>query len=254
MKRFQDKVVVISGASSGIGLDIAQRFYEEGAILALCSRSVERVNQAAAKYAALPDPRILTMSADMKSVADIRRFVQAAIDKFGHADILVNNAGVSFPKPTLMVTEEDWDTTINTNLKGYFFLAQAVAENMIAQGVQGAIVNIGSVNSVTVVVGQACYASTKAGVSQMTRSLGREWARNGIRVNCVAPGSIPAECNRVMYSDPAVLKNMCDKIPMGRRGLPKEISDAVLYLASDAASYITGQTLFVDGGLTLVQG
>lgn len=254
MERFQDKVVVISGASSGIGLDIAQRFYEEGANLALCSRSVERVNQATAKYATLPDPRILTMSADMKSVADIRRFVQAVIDKFGYIDILVNNAGVSFPKPTLMVTQEDWDITIDTNLKGYFFLAQAVAGNMIAQGVRGAIVNIGSVNSVTVVVGQACYASTKAGVSQMTRSLGREWAGNGIRVNCVAPGSIPAECNRVMYSDPAVLKNMCDKIPMGRRGVPKEISDAVLYLASDAASYITGQTLFVDGGLTLVQG
>ena len=103
-------------------------------------------------------------------------------------------------------------------------------------------------------MGQACYAATKAGVSQMTRSLGREWARIDIRVNCVAPGSIPAECNRVMYSDPEVLRAMSEKIPMGRRGVPKEISDAVMYLASDAASYITGQTLFVDGGLTLVQG
>ena len=95
--------------------------------------------------------------------------------------------------------------------------------------------------------------STKAGISQMTRSL-VENGLAGFRVNCVAPGSIPAECNRVMYSDPVVLKTMCEKIPMGRRGIPKEISDAVLYLASDAASYITGQTLFVDGGLTLVQG
>ena len=190
----------------------------------------------------------------MRNVTDIQAFVAATIERFGHIDVLVNNAGLSFPKPSIDVSPEDWDITVDTNLKGYFFMAQSVAKHMIDQESPGSIINIGSVNSATVVIGQACYAATKAGVSQMTRSLGREWARLGIRVNCVAPGSIPAECNRVMYSDPVVLKTMCEKIPMGRRGIPKEISDAVLYLASDAASYITGQTLFVDGGLTLVQG
>ncbi|MFA6707560.1 MAG: SDR family oxidoreductase, partial [Sphaerochaetaceae bacterium] len=198
--------------------------------------------------------QILIMSADMRNVTDIQAFVAATIERFGHIDVLVNNAGLSFPKPSIDVSPEDWDITVDTNLKGYFFMAQSVAKHMIDQESPGSIINIGSVNSATVVIGQACYAATKAGVSQMTRSLGREWARLGIRVNCVAPGSIPAECNRVMYSDPVVLKTMCEKIPMGRRGIPKEISDAVLYLASDAASYITGQTLFVDGGLTLVQG
>ncbi len=254
MERFKDQVVVVTGASSGIGKDIAQRFYEEGAIMALCSRSAARVEKAVSEYAELPSSRVMVMSADMRLVADVRAFVDAVIARFGRIDVLVNDAGLSFPKPSLEVTEEDWDTTVDTNMKGYFFMAQAVAKAMIERGIRGSIVNIGSVNSVTVVVGQACYAATKAGISQMTRSLGREWGRMGIRVNCVAPGSIPAECNRVMYSDPAVLKAMCDKLPMGRRGVPHEISDAVMYLSSEQASYITGQTLFVDGGLTLVQG
>lgn len=254
MFRFDGKVVAVTGASSGIGKDIAQRFYEAGAKMALCSRSAERVERAAGEYAALPDERIFIMAADMRRVSDIQAFTDAVIRRYGRIDILVNDAGLSFPKPSVEVTEEDWDTTVDTNMKGYFFMAQAAAKTMLASGAGGSIVNIGSVNSVTVVVGQACYAATKAGISQMTRSLGREWGRAGIRVNCVAPGSIPAECNRVMYSDPAVLKAMNDKLPMGRRGLPKEISDAVMYLASDEASYITGQTLFVDGGLTLVQG
>ena len=189
----------------------------------------------------------------MQKITDIQALIEETIRYFGQIDILINDAGLSFPKPSVDVTEQDWDTTVDTNLKGYFFMAQAAAMHMLARG-RGVIVNIGSVQAQPVIPGQACYSTTKAGIVQMTRSLGREWARNGIRVNSVAPGSVPAECNRVMYSDPAVERAMCGKIPAGRRGRVDEIADAVLYLASDAASYVYGQTLYVDGGLSLVQG
>lgn len=221
--------------------------------MALCSRSKDRVDEATIEYAELPNNRIFSMDCDMSDTKAIHAFVEAVIERYGKIDVLVNNAGLSFPTPSLEFTEEHWDTTFDVNIKGMFFMSQEVVKHMISAG-GGAIVNIGSVNSVTVVIGQAAYAASKAGISQMTRSLGREWGRTGIRVNCVAPGSIPAKCNEKMYSDPIVLKNMCEKIPMGRRGKVEEIAEAVLFLASERASYITGQTLFVDGGLTLVQG
>ena len=254
MGEFTGKVVMITGASSGIGKGIAKKFYEEGAYLALCSRSKERVEEAAMEYAKLPDERIFAMSCDMSNTADIRAFTAATLEHYGKIDILVNDAGLSFPTPSSEFTEEHWDTTMDVNLKGCFFLSQEVVNRWMMPNGGGAIVNIGSVNSVTIVIGQACYAASKAGMSQMTRSLGREWGRIGVRVNCVAPGSVPAKCNEKMYSDENVLRAMCDKIPMGRRGKVEEIADAVLFLASSKASYITGQTLFVDGGLTLVQG
>ena len=194
---------------------------------------------------------MLAMAADTSRREEVWRFVDRTVERFGRIDVLVNNAGVQFPKPSLEVTEEDWQRTVDTNLKGYFFASQRAAKYMTAGG---AIINIGSVNAVTVVPGQAVYAATKAGISQMTKSLAREWGRQGIRVNCIGPGSIPTLINREIYKDPEVERAMCEKIPMGRRGRTEEIADAALFLASDFASYITGQTLFVDGGLTLVHG
>ncbi len=252
---YTDKVVVISGASSGIGLELAKRFYEAGAKLALCSRSKERVDNAISEFCDPSDPRILSMSADMSQLENVYAFTGAAIEKFGKIDILINNAGVSFKKPSLEVTEKDWDTTYNIDMKAYFFMAQQAAKDMIEKGTQGSIINIGSVNAVTCVVGNAIYAAAKAGIAQMTRTLGREWGKEGgIRINCIAPGSIDTPENRELYSDPVVLKTMCDKLPLSHRGVVKNIADAALFLASDEAEYITGVTLYVDGGLTLVQG
>lgn len=250
---FAGKVVVVTGASGiGIGREIAERFYQAGAAVAMCSRRQEAIEQSADEIAGTDRTRILPMQADCSNVEEIKAFIDAAAMRFGKIDILINNAGVQYPKPSLEVTEEDWRRTVDTNLKGYFFAAQHAASYMTENG--GAIVNIGSVNAITVVVGQAVYASTKAGISQMTKSLAREWGPVGIRVNCVGPGSIPTLINKEIYKDPAVERAMCEKIPMGRRGTVREIADATLYLASDYASYITGQTLFVDGGLTLVHG
>jgi NAD(P)-dependent dehydrogenase (short-subunit alcohol dehydrogenase family) len=252
---FTGKVAAVTGASGiGIGIETAKHFFAAGARIGICSRSQERIFQAAREIGGEDQSRIFAMPADTSVVKDTEAFIGGVIRRFDHIDILINNAGVQFPGPSVEFTEEHWDSTVDTNLKGYFFAARYAAKEMAARGKGGCIINIGSVNAVTVVAGQAVYAAAKAGISQMTKSLAREWGRDGIRVNCVAPGSIPTLINKDIYRDPAVERAMCEKIPMGRRGTTKEIADAVLYLASDYASYITGQTLFVDGGLTLVHG
>lgn len=251
---YTNKVVVITGASSGIGLEIARQFYLAGASLALCSRSEERVRDAITDWAAENDSRVLVMSVDTSRVEDIYAFRDAAVERFGRIDVWVNNAGIERPMPTVEMTPETFDAVVDTNFRGYYFGCQSAAQDMLRRKAPGAIINIGSVNAITVVPGQAVYAATKAAISQMTKLFAREWGRDNIRVNCVAPGSIPTKINAEKYKDPAAHLAMCEKIPMGRRGDVDEVADAVLYLASDAASYITGQTLFVDGGLTLVHG
>ncbi|MDD4075016.1 MAG: SDR family oxidoreductase, partial [Eubacteriales bacterium] len=155
---------------------------------------------------------------------------------------------------SLEVTEEDWDRTVDVNLKGYFFGCQCAAQNMMKDDKGGVIVNIGSVNKKIVTIGETVYATTKAGISKMTENLAREWGPSNIRVNCVAPGSIPTLMNQKQYADIKVHQAMCDKLPLRRRGQADEIADAVMYMASPYASYVTGQTLFVDGGLTIVCG
>jgi NAD(P)-dependent dehydrogenase (short-subunit alcohol dehydrogenase family) len=170
---FQGKTAVITGASGGIGKEIAKRFYEAGASVALCSRSLERVCAAAEEFSGPGDPRVCCAQADTAKISDIESLVEQTIKRFGRIDIFVNNAGVQFPKASVEVTEADWDNTVNTNLKGYFFGARAAAKDMLRRGTGGVIINIGSVNAVTVVVGQAVYAATKAGISQMTKSRAR---------------------------------------------------------------------------------
>ena len=251
---FTGQVIAITGASSGIGLEIARKFYLAGARLALCSRSEERVRSAVADWADTSDARLLIISADTSIIKDIYRFRDAAVERFGRIDVWVNNAGIEHPMPTVEMTQEIFDAVVNTNFRGYYFGCQSAAQDMLRRGEGGTIVNIGSVNAVTVVPGQAVYAATKAAISQMTKLFAREWGRDGIRVNCVGPGSIPTRINEEKYKIPGAEKAMREKIPMGRRGDVSEVADAVLYLASGEASYITGQTLFVDGGLTLVHG
>ena len=251
---YSGKIVAITGASSGIGHEIAKAFYECGASLALCSRSAQRVKEAIASFADPNDERILITTCDSSVPQNIYDFRDEAVRRFGRIDVWINNAGIEHPCPTVDVTPDIFDSVVHTNFRGYYFGCQAAAQDMIPRGEGGVIINIGSVNAVTVVVGQAVYAGTKAAISQITKSFAREWGRDGIRVNCIGPGSIPTKINEAKYRDPAAEKAMSDKIPMGRRGNRSEIADVALYLASERATYITGQTLFVDGGLTLVHG
>ncbi len=254
MGLYDNKVVVVTGASSGIGEHMARRFYEEGAFVAVCSRSQERIERAVSAYAGLRDPRIMAVAADMTDRRAVTAFMAAVVERFGRIDILINNAGLSHPKPTVEVLPEDFDVTVQTKFQGYFFMSQAAARDILRRGEGGAIVQIGSVQSATVIPGQAVYASVNAGIVQMTRSLAREWGKAGIRVNCIAPGSIHTPENAARYADPAVEKAMCEKIPLGYRGYVEQITDAAFFLTGEQSAYITGQTLYVDGGLSLCQG
>lgn len=254
MSEYENKVVMVTGTSSGIGEEIAKRFYEEGAYVAQCSRDKTRVDNSVKLYASPDDPRIYTMTADMTKIDDILNFAKNTIKHFGRIDILVNNAGLSCPKPSIEVTEEDWEKTVNTKLRGYFFMTQAVVKDMLSRKEKGIIINIGSVQSATVVIGQAVYSSVNAAICQMTRSFGSEWGKSGIRINCIAPGSIQTNENKAKYADPVINAAMCEKIPLGYRGNVSEIAELALFLASEKSSYITGQTIYADGGLSLIQG
>ena len=250
MNSFKDKVVVVTGGTKGIGLAIAKEFAQKGACVAICSRSLKSVESARKKLSALSSSVVFGMAVNVMNVAEIENFFNKIELEFGGVDILVNNAGVQDPKPSLEITEDIWDKILETNLKGTFFCSQYAARHMIKKG-GGSVINLGSVQSIYVADGQVPYGATKAAIVQLTRSLGKEWANAGIRVNCVAPGSILTNINREYYSHPENLERTLKRIPLGRQGRPKEIARVVLFLASEDASYITGQTIYVDGGWLL---
>jgi gluconate 5-dehydrogenase len=173
----------------------------------------------------------------------------AAAAHYGKIDILVNNAGCNIRRPALEVTWDDWNTIIDTNLRGTFFAAQAVARHMIARK-YGRIVNIGSVTAVAGYAGLGPYGASRGGVRQLTMSLADDWGRHGITVNCLAPGWFKTAQNAVMYENKEWVDYLCDRIPLKRPGQPRDLDGAVVFLASDASEYVTGQTLLVDGGIS----
>ncbi len=168
---------------------------------------------------------------------------------FGQIHILVNNAGCNVRKPALDVTWDEWNLVLDTNLRGSFFVAQAVARRMIEHN-YGRIINIGSVTSVFGFAGLAPYGASRGGIRQLTMSLADDWGRHGITVNCLAPGWFKTEQNKVLYEDPEWVAYLTDRIPVKRPGLPHDLDGAVVFLASEASRYITGQTLLVDGGIS----
>jgi len=242
------RVAFVTGASRGLGQQLGRALARAGADLVVSARRREDTDAFVEEIRGL-GRRAAGVALDVREEASIREAVEAAEGSFGGLDILVNNAGCNVRKPALDVTWDDWNLILDTNLRGTFFVAQAVARHMVPRG-YGRIVNIGSVTSVFGYAGLGPYTASRGGVRQLTMSLADDWGRHGITVNCLAPGWFRTAQNRVLYEQPGWVEYLVERIPVGRPGQPTDLDGAVVFLASEASRYVTGQTLLVDGGIS----
>ncbi len=241
------KATVITGAAQGIGAACAERFAREGAPLALWDVDDVR-GQALAERLCAEGGRAVYMHCDVSRSADVNAALDATVAALGRVDVLVNNAGIFRAADFLDLSEADWDAVIAVNLKGSFLVGQACARVMAAQG-SGAIVNMSSVNAVMATPGLASYNASKGAINQLTRAMALSLAGRGVRVNAVAPGTINTElAAKAVLASEAARQRVLSRTPLARLGEPAEVADVVAFLASDAASYMTGQIVYVDGG------
>ena len=242
------KVAIVTGASRGLGQYFARALANAGADLVITSRDSSRLTDFKKEIESL-GKKALAVKLDVLSQSDIDNMVQMTIKEYGKVDILVNNAGLNIRKPSVEFSEQDWDTVLDTNLKGSFFCAQAVAKEMIKRN-QGRIINVGSCTCVFGMEGIAAYTASRGAILSMTRSLAAEWGRYGITVNVLAPGWFKTAQNAVLYENKEWVDYITSRIPLNRPGQPHDLDGTVIFLASDASEYITGQIILVDGGFT----
>jgi gluconate 5-dehydrogenase len=242
------RVAIVTGASRGLGQYFGRALARAGADLVITSRNAADLAEFQAEIEAL-GRRAVPLQLDVRDKASIDAMVAGAVDAYGRIDILVNNAGCNVRKAAVDITWDDWNLVLDTNLRGTFFVAQAVARTMIPNN-YGRIINIGSVTCVAGYAGLGPYCASRGGVKQLTMSLADDWGAHGITVNCLAPGWFRTEQNKVLYENEEWLDYLCDRIPLGRPGRPNDLDGAVVFLASDASEYITGQTLLIDGGIS----
>jgi gluconate 5-dehydrogenase len=243
------QVAVVTGTSRGLGQYLARALAKAGADLVLTSRKRESLSEFEAEVRSL-GRRTVALELDVRDHASIQQMAKEAEAAFGQIHILVNNAGCNVRKPALDVTWDDWNLVVETNLRGSFFVAQAFAQGMMERG-YGRIINLGSVTSVFGYAGLAPYGASRGGIRQLTMSLADDWSPHGVTVNCLAPGWFRTEQNKVMYEDPQWVEYLVDRIPVKRPGQPHDLDGAVVFLASEASRYVTGQTLLVDGGISI---
>jgi 2-deoxy-D-gluconate 3-dehydrogenase len=243
--RLDGKKALVTGAARGLGKAIADGLAESGATVYGTSRDAGSARQISDRYGT-PALRL-----DVTATSDIGGFMDALVEEAGGIDLLVNNAGVNVPKPALDLTDEDWDTVFDTNLKGSFFLTTALARHWVDRGSPGAIVNVASQAGIVGIEERAAYGTSKSGLIHITKILALEWAPAGIRVNAVAPTFVRTELTASTLSRPEWAAELLSRIPIGRFGEPEDIVGAVAFLLSDAASLITGHTLTIDGGYTI---
>ncbi len=242
------RVAVVTGASRGLGQYLGRALANAGADLVITSRKADDLKQFKNEIEKL-GRRVLALELDVRDESSIRSIAPRAIEHFGTVDILVNNAGCNVRKPAVDVSWSDWNLVLDTNLRGSFFVAQSLAPHMIERG-YGRIINIGSVTSVFGYAGIGPYCASRGGIKQLTMSLADEWGVNGITVNCLAPGWFKTAQNATLYENEAWVEYLKDRIPLKRPGEPKDLNGAIVFLASEASAYITGQTLLVDGGIS----
>jgi NAD(P)-dependent dehydrogenase (short-subunit alcohol dehydrogenase family) len=244
MFSLEGRVALVTGASRGIGLAIAEALAGAGARVALLGRDATTLSDAARSVSS-DLGRTMTVVADVSEIASIDVALGAVVERFGRLDILVNNAGIEQVCPSLEVDEALWDRILGTNLKGAFFCAQRAAARMDAGG---SILNVCSLTSEVGVPGAAAYGASKSGLLGLTRTLATEWASRGIRVNGIGPGYFRTRLTETFYTSERWCESMLEKIPMRRFGQLPDLAGATIFLCSDAAAYVTGQVLYVDGG------
>ncbi|MFH1717145.1 MAG: glucose 1-dehydrogenase [Planctomycetota bacterium] len=242
------KVAIVTGASRGLGQYFCRALAKAGADLVITSRTLSSLAEFQREIESL-GRKALPVEVDVLSQSDIENMVKAAVKEYGKIDILVNNAGLNIRSPSADFSWADWDTVLDTNLKGNFFCAQAVAKEMIKRN-YGRIINMGSCTCVFGMEGIAPYTASRGGVLLMTRSLAAEWGKFGVTVNVLAPGWFKTAQNAALYENKDWLANVKSRIPLNRPGQPHDLDGTVIFLASDASAYVTGQIILVDGGFT----
>ena len=247
------KVAIVTGGSRGLGRDMAHALARAGATVAVTARKKEDCADTVSSIAS-GGGTAHAFALDVRSESSITAFAGAVEGEFGCVDVLVNNAGCNIRKPVLEVTWDDWSTVVDTNLRGTFFVSKAILPLILKQSAGGQslgrVINIGSVTSVFGYAGIVPYCASRGGVLQMTRAMADEFGPRGITVNCLAPGWFRTEQTKALYENPEWLAYLIDRIPARRPGKPDDLDGAVVFLASDASQYITGQILLVDGGIS----
>jgi len=247
--RLDGRRALVTGGAKGLGQVIATSLAEAGADVAIASRTLVDCEKTAQEIRSSTGRRAFAFAADVAQASEVGKLAASIENELGPVDILVNNAGINIRGAAEELSESDWDAVIATNLKAPFVCSRTFGPGMCKRG-WGRIINLGSILSVIGIAGRAPYASSKAGVLNLTRVLALEWATKGVTVNAICPGPFATDMNKQLLSDPAKYQAFVDKIPMGRWGELHEIAGAALFLASDAASFVTGSALFVDGGWT----